>query len=339
MFGIKNKLRSLKKSFAKKAIILMYHSISEPGIDPWELAVSPLNFEKQLQVLQKIYNVSSVRDIVSRVQRGRLKNKSIALTFDDGYRNNIENAKPLLEKYNVPATFFITNNFGEGKLFWWDRLANLILRTPQLPADFNLTIRGEIFSYSIGEESTINEYLEQLHRKWVAPGTPPTKRSRLFYKLWQLMQPLPPAEIDNLINEIKNWETVNEEVILPGTSLITEDQLRKLSSHHLIDIGLHTANHVALNYHSAFTQETEILQNKKQLEQFLNKEITTIAYPYGEYNNTTLDIVKKIGLQAAFTVEYNVVKHTSDPLKLGRFQVKNWNAREFEENLVEWMKQ
>ena len=317
----------------------MYHSISEPGIDPWELAVSPSNFEKQLQVLQKVYKVSSVRDIVSRVQRGRLKNKSIALTFDDGYRDNFEVATLLLEKYNVPATFFITNNFGEGKIYWWDKLANVILRTPQLPADFNIIIRGEIFNYSIREESTLNEYLERLHRKWVAPGTPPTKRSALYYKLWQLMQPLPPAEIDNLINEIKIWASTNVEVILPNTSLITEEQLRKLSNHHLIDIGLHTANHVALSYHSAFTQETEILQNQKQFEQFLNKEITTIAYPYGEYNSTTLDIVKKIGLQAGFTVEYNVVKHTSDPLKLGRFQVKNWNAREFEENLVEWMKQ
>jgi peptidoglycan/xylan/chitin deacetylase (PgdA/CDA1 family) len=339
MFSIKSKLRSLKKSFAKKAIILMYHSISEPGIDPWQLAVSPFNFEKQLQVLQKIYKVSSVRDIVARVQRSRLKNKSIALTFDDGYRDNIENAAPLLEKYKVPATFFITNNFGEGKIYWWDRLANLVLRTPVLPSDFTITIRGEIFSYSIGEESTLNEYLEQMHRRWVAPGTPPTKRSALYYKLWQLMQPLPPNEIDGLLSQIKNWTGAAEEIIYPDTFLISEAQLKKLANHDLIDIALHTVNHVALSYHSEEVQEAEIFQNKKQLEQFLNKEITTIAYPYGEYNNTTLEVVKKIGLQAGFTVEYNVVKHTSDRLKLGRFQVKNWGAREFEENLVEWMKQ
>jgi peptidoglycan/xylan/chitin deacetylase (PgdA/CDA1 family) len=339
MFGIKNKLRSLKKSLGKKAIILMYHSISDPGIDPWELAVSPSNFEKQLQVLKKIYKVSSVQDIVSRVQKGRLKNKSIALSFDDGYRDNIENAAPLLEKYKVPATFFITNNFGDGKIYWWNKLANLILRTPQLPADFNITIGGEIFNYSIGEESTLNEYLKNLHEKWVAPGTPPTKRSKLFYKLWQLMQPLPPGEIDDLLSQIKNWTGTTEEITYPDTSLISEAQLKKLTNHDLIDIGLHTVNHIALSYHSAEVQEAEIFQNKKQLEQFLNKKITTIAYPYGEYNSTTLDIVKKIGLQAGFTVEYNVVKHTSDPLKLGRFQVKNWSAREFEENLVEWMKQ
>ena len=339
MFGIKSKLRSLKKTFAKKAIILMYHSISEPGIDPWELAVSPANFEKQLQVLQKIFKVSSVGEIVAGVQRGRLRNKSVALTFDDGYRDNIESAAPLLEKYNVAATFFITNTFGEGQIYWWDHLANLILTTPQLPADFNITIRGEVFNYSIGEESALNEYYDQLHRRWVAPDTPPTKRSTLYYKLWQFMQPLPPAEINRLINEIKDWAGIKEELIFPGTLLITEEQLKKLSNHHLIDIGLHTANHIALRYHSALTQETEILLNQKQLEQIINKKISTIAYPYGEYNNITIGIVKKIGLQAGFTVEHNIVNCDSNPFRLGRFQVKNWNATQFEENLVEWMKQ
>jgi len=337
MFGIKNKLHNLKKLFDNKAIILMYHSISEPDIDPWELAVSPSNFEQQLQVLQNSFKISSVTDIALSLQQGRVKNKTVALTFDDGYRDNFEIALPLLEKYNIPATFFITNNFGEGKIYWWDRLANLILRTPVLPANFAMTIKEESINYSIGEEGVLNERLEQLHRKWVAPATPPTKRSMLYYKLWQLMQPLPPDEIEHILQLIKNWTGKIEDLTLPHTSLITEEQLKKLANHQLIDIGVHTVNHVALSYHSAEVQEAEILQNKKRLEVLLNKKIDTIAYPYGEYNNTTLDTVKR-GLKAGLTVEYNVVYNTSNPFKLGRFQVKNWNAGQFEEKLMQWMK-
>jgi peptidoglycan/xylan/chitin deacetylase (PgdA/CDA1 family) len=339
MFGIKNKLRSLKELFAKKAIILMYHRISEPGIDPWELAVSPVNFKQQLQVLQN-YRVSTVSDVAIGVQKSRLKNKSIALSFDDGYRDNFENALPLLEKYDVPATFFITNiGFGEEKLYWWDRLANLILQTPELPKKINLTIGGEDFNFSIEEEIMLNEHLDQLHRSWIAPGIPPTKRSILYYKLWQLMQPLPPVEIEVLLHQIKNWTGTPGGTISPDGFLITEEQFRKLADHHLIDIGIHTANHIALGFHSAKVQENEILENQKQLEQIINRKITTIAYPYGEYNNTTLDVVKRAGLLSGFTVEYNLVSHTSNPFKLGRFHVKNWNGAQFEENLVEWMKQ
>ena len=339
MFGIKKRLQSLEKLLTSKAIILMYHSISEPGIDPWELAVSPSNFEQQLQVLQSSFKLSSVNDIALSIKKGRLKNKTVALTFDDGYRDNFQVATPLLEKYNVPATFFITNNFGEKKIFWWDKLANLILRIAVLPANFNLTIRDEIINYSIGEECVLNESLEKLHRNWIVPGSPPTKRSTLFYKLWELMQPLPPDEIEQILHMIENWTGAKEALTFPNTSLIEKEELRTLANHRLSDIGIHTVNHVALSYHSAQVQEIEIVQNKKILEQIINRPITTIAYPYGDYNDATLDIVEKTGLQAGVTVEYNVVNRAANPFKLGRFHVKNWDARKFEEKLSKWMKQ
>lgn len=337
MFGIRKGLLHLEKLLTSNAIILMYHSISEPGIDPWDLAVSPENFEQQLQVIQNSFELSSLSDIALSLQKGRLNNKTVALTFDDGYRDNFQIAKPLLEKYNVPATFFITNNFGEEKIFWWDKLANLILRTAVLPVDFNIVIREEIINYSIGEECVLTESLEQLHTKWVAPSPPPTKRSTLFYKLWQLMQPLLPGEIEQILHLIKNWTGTAEVKTFPHTSLIKEEELRKLANHRLIDIGIHTVNHVALSYHSAQVQETEIVQNKYLLEQILNKKITTIAYPYGEYNDTTLDIVERIGLQAGVTVEYNLINRKANPFKLGRFQVNNWKAEQFEKKLLQWM--
>ena len=115
--------------------------------------------------------------------------------------------------------------------------------------------------------------------------------------------------------------------------------MRRLANHRLIDVGIHTVNHVALSCHSAQVQETEIVQNKNLLEQVINRKITTIAYPYGEYNDTTLNIVEKAGLRAGVTVEYNVVNRTSNAFTLGRFHVKNWNASQFEENLLKWMKQ
>ena len=338
MFGIKKRLQRLEKLFTSKAIILMYHSISEPDIDPWELTVSPSNFEQQLQVLQNSFKISSVTDIALSLRKGGVKNTAVALTFDDGYRDNFQIALPLLEKYNIPATFFLTNNFGEEKIYWWDRLANLILRTPMLPVNLDMAIKEEIINFSIGEETVLNEYLEQLHRQWVVPATPPTKRGILYYRLWHMMQPLPPDEIENILQQIKNWTEKTEEIMSPHTLLITKEQLRKLANHQLIDIGIHTANHVALGCHSAEIQENEILQNQKQLEVILNKKIDTIAYPYGQYNTTTLNIVEKTGLQAGLSVEYNVVYNTSNPFALGRFQVKNWNAEQFEEKLMQWMK-
>ena len=66
--------------------------------------------------------------------------------------------------------------------------------------------------------------------------------------------------------------------------------------------------------------------------------MTTIAYPYGNYNHLTLDIVKELQLKAAFTTEERIITRHADPYRLGRFQVKNWNGEEFERQLFTWVK-
>lgn len=339
MFGIKTRYKRLQKRFTKKALILMYHSISKPEIDPWELSVSPANFEQQLQVLQKRYSVSSVQDIVSGQQKGKLKN-SIAITFDDGYRNNFVTAKPLLEKYKLPATFFITSkSFDEGYIFWWDKLANIILKTPVLPGRFSMEIRNQNVDLSIEEESHLNENMEQLHQRWIYTDNPPTKRSTLYHRLWQLMQPLSPGEIGHVLGEIETWAGKEIPIINNEYRLMTKDQLKALADYHLFEIGLHTVNHVALGYQLEEAQKQEIIQNQKDLEQIIQKKVTTIAYPYGDYNSRTLEIAEKVGLKAGFSVEYNLVFSFSNPFDLGRFQVKNWNGKQFEDKLIKWLNQ
>ncbi len=339
MFGIKTKYYQLKKRFTKRAIVLMYHRISEPDIDPWELAVSPSNFEQQLQLLKRNFKLCSIPDIVTNLQKARIRENCVALTFDDGYLDNFVNAMPLLEKYNIPATFFIpTGKLDEQKKFWWDRLADLIMRTAKLPSTFNINFGEQSFSFSIKGETFLNDAINQAHSRWVIPADPPTKRSTLFQKLWQMMQPLPPQEIDGLLNLIEAWAGKNNVPEDPQLVIMTKDQLKLLAGKNLFNIGLHTVNHMALSYHSKEIQEREILQNQKHLKQIINKTVTTIAYPYGEYNNETLLVAEKLGLQAGFTVEYNPVFANSSQLHLGRFNVKNWSAKEFEEKLKKWVK-
>jgi peptidoglycan/xylan/chitin deacetylase (PgdA/CDA1 family) len=63
-----------------------------------------------------------LRELVSRIERGKSIDRHLAITFDDGYLDNFENARPVLEKLSLPATFFVVTDWmGTDVVPWWDR--------------------------------------------------------------------------------------------------------------------------------------------------------------------------------------------------------------------------
>ena len=108
--------------------ILMYHRIATPDVDPWGLSVSPERFAEQVQALRARRTILSMDAFVTRLRSGDLPHDAVALTFDDGYLDNLRRAKPILEAADVPATVFLTTGrIGTGKEFWWDELARMVL--------------------------------------------------------------------------------------------------------------------------------------------------------------------------------------------------------------------
>ena len=66
---------------------------------------------------------AAIDEFLARHRSGSLEENSIVVTFDDGYLDVLQNAVPILERYQIPATIFVvTGNLGEP--FWWDRLAD-----------------------------------------------------------------------------------------------------------------------------------------------------------------------------------------------------------------------
>lgn len=316
----------------------MYHRIAEVDFDPWELAVSPAKFEEQLEVLKEEYRVISVNDMITQLNAKSFLSKSICLTFDDGYRDNYFDAKPLLEKHQCSASFFIPTEYvGQKKQFWWDELHCVLLCSLKLPSSISLSISGELFSFKMEHDSELTEEQWNMQRSWVWPKKPPTQRCELYLALWERLKPLPFIEIQSALGDIRSWAGFTPPVHSEDFP-ITEQQLKDLVNHPFIDIGMHTVTHPALSFHSMEIQQGEILSSKQYLENCFNRPITTIAYPYGEYNSHTLTIAKENNLTAAFTTEERSITQTADPFRLGRFHVKNWNGEEFKMHLSKWIK-
>lgn len=103
------------------AIILLYHRVAESENDINRLGVSPENFENQISYLKRKFSIVSLNELVVNLRAKKIKRNSIAVTFDDGYADNLYKALPILEKHGIPATIFITTGkIGDNAPFFWE---------------------------------------------------------------------------------------------------------------------------------------------------------------------------------------------------------------------------
>jgi peptidoglycan/xylan/chitin deacetylase (PgdA/CDA1 family) len=328
------RLQQIRYIFEHRAVVLMYHRIASLDVDPWQLAVSPANFEEQLDVLRKKKLVIPVNELADSIS-GSLPRNTVSLTFDDGYIDNLQAAKPLLEKYDCPASFFIATGYvGQQHEFWWDELERILLKTPVLPASFSMLIDDEPYTYDLGSDFELTPELVKKHESWIWPETPPTRRCDMYLSVWERLKPLPDQHLKVSMHTIRSWAQNSQDQ--KDQWPMSEAELRELASHALFEIGIHTVSHPALSFHDYEVQHREISASRRFLQERFGDSVSTIAYPYGNYNETTIRVVKDLQLTAGFTTHDRLIMKKADPYRLGRFQVKNWNGDEFEKQLRRW---
>lgn len=327
-------LKKLLYKFQRRSLALMYHNIAEPGNDPWELAVSPENFRQHLEVLKK-YRVIRVTDFAREHANGNLSAGSIALTFDDGYEDNFLQAAPLLKEYQTPAMFFISTGYLGGKrMFWWDELAVILLGNNELPKNIQMNIGKENFRFSLDEDAQLSSEKAVLQYAWKWHQPAPTKRCTLYFEIWKRLRPLPLEEINTCLNFLYQWARTSP--IYSPKHAMSLQQLLELKSNSFIETGIHTITHPALSSHTDETQRLELQQCRDMLRS-LQLNASEVAFPYGDFNEDTIRVCRELGISTAFTTSERMVTSKTDPLKIGRFQVRNVNGKEFERQLKIWM--
>lgn len=335
---ILNPLYYIKKYFEHKAIVLMYHRIADAKADIWDIAVSPGNLEEQLKFLKKTHSVIPLKELVKEVQNKWIKKNHIVITFDDGYADNFTIAKPLLEKYELPATFFIPSiNIGQQKEFWWDELEQVILYTKELPSSISVIINNIKIDFDLGEENKLNDEIISRQISWKGYEQPPsTLRCNIFLTIWEALKPLNNEMQQGYLQILRNWAGC---AISTRTEYqcMSVEQLKKLGENKLFTIEAHSATHAALAFHDKNYQDKELVENKFFLENILNRKIEILAYPYGSYNTNTINAAIDAGFTSAFTTDEGSVLNKTLPYHMGRFQVKNQNGIHFEQSMERWL--
>jgi peptidoglycan/xylan/chitin deacetylase (PgdA/CDA1 family) len=125
--------RFLAATFRPRAVVLLYHRIAEPALDPHGQAVSRANFAGHLEVLRSRYDVSDVRTLLEDVRTGALRDGTVAVTFDDGYADVLHHAAPAAADQRVPLQLFVTvAPVVAGEPYWWDELAAAVAADAEL---------------------------------------------------------------------------------------------------------------------------------------------------------------------------------------------------------------
>jgi len=305
-------LRRATASIRSQVVILMYHRVFEASSDPWELCVSPKHFGEHLELLRRHYQVLSLHELVRLLRDGQLPKRGVVLTFDDGYADNLWNARPLLEKYETPATVFITSGSIDSPTeFWWDGLQRTLLHPKTLPKHLQLSVQDRLYEW---------------------PVTSSEDRQRAYAAIHQILQPLKPSNRNQVMNDLLAWSEMDPMARSDYLPLATTE-LIQLAQSEFVDIGAHSVTHPLLAGMSQANQTAEIAGSRQKLEAILGCPVDTFSYPWGNLTSETVEIVKAAGFEIALTSDGKAVEVGANPFRLGRFGVGDWGREKFKQHL------
>jgi peptidoglycan/xylan/chitin deacetylase (PgdA/CDA1 family) len=297
--------------------VLMYHRIATERVDPWGLAVSPAQFDEQVQWLSHHRTLLPLTEFARLQQEARLPARAVAITVDDGYACNAMTAAPILEAHQAPATFFVTTGpVSAGHEFWWDELQRIVLDSSVERIELTMEPRNLLIELGERSSGTVG---------W-RPGSPPSgRRQQAYMELWHAVRPLEPRSQAAALTELRLQAGIP---FAPRDSHrpMTLDELRAVSRSDVVDLGCHTLTHPSLPLQAPSVQRAEIGDGREVCAEITGRLPATFAYPFGDYDSSVVDLVRDAKYEAACTTDETGVTANCDVLALPRLHVMDWPA-------------
>ena len=273
----------------------MYHRVSFVQNDPWGLAVDPERFEEQIAYAKQHRSPMSVDEFVERLRTNTLPADAIAVTFDDGYRDNLINAKPVLTRYGIPATLFLATGFvDQDTPFWWDELATMILASTQAVHEQHV-LADEVINLDWDQPESSDTTGEW--RAWNEPRTP---RQRTYLAIWRRLRLATAQQRDLAMNRLRqSFRTAIDSLGGP----LSSNEIRTQFCDGLIQLGAHTVTHPSLTSLDRLECRREILDSRNRCRELAAKSVNGFAYPYGDMSLEVQHDVASLGFSWACSTQ------------------------------------
>ena len=295
-------------------IVVVYHYVRAvfgypfPGIH----GVTPFALEAQLRLLGRVgefVSISQIGDAVSGA--ASLPERALLVTFDDGLREQIDHALPILDRLGIPAVFFVnTWPIAQRAVSTVHKIHLLLAHVPPatLSELLDTQARRDALEVRLGTQPAE-----------AAANYPWDSRERAELKYF-LNHQLAPAAKDQLIGACFSQVFGDDETVFSRDLYMNVEQLQGLAARGYL--GTHGDRHLPLGHISRAAIQNDVRLSLDQLAGWTGVRPFALSYPFGSLEASTLEagaVAADLGVRLAFTVERAANVDLNRPLHLARF--------------------
>lgn len=295
---------------SRRLAILMFHGVeSEPVSPPADWVIDTATLRRDLEYLRRHFNVLPLEEALERLGDGTLPSRAAAVTFDDGTRNLLTNAAPVLRELRVPAAVFLaTGPMGTGELLWPDRLWHAFAETSEPEVDVSAVGLG------------IRSLRSDADRVQTRDAT--------LHLFKQLPDAERIAEIESLVAALGREPDAHEGPF----PLLSWDEARSLQSDGLVTLYPHTVTHPILSRCDDEKVDWEISESCRAVEINTGCAPTIFAYPNGQpqdFDERAKEVLRRNGIRWSLSTTGGFAGPDSDPYDLPRLGLTTESFSQF----------
>lgn len=289
-----------RRLFPKNGTLILYGHRVQADDEGFLQGLDPRWFEEQLRYLAQHYHPISLSELVDCFEKGvQPPADSFVVTFDDGFRDNLINALPILEELEIPATIFlVTGCIADGRLPWPQHLGFIIQNT-QAP--------------EVGPAGGQDAALPLVTGK---------QRAAAFSGLLRVLQTSGREAREAFLGRLENELKVD----CPRNRMLSWDDAGMMRAGGLIEFGAHTFSHPWMEFLSDSEAQLELERSKEDLKENLDIEQPFFCFPGGSRNHRLVEMVKELGFRGMFQSRPNLRVNspgTTDQFSLSRIGLPN----------------